>query len=352
MLISRLNDYWGDEIAKVEAKRNAHALWVKISNVPPDFSRLDTRNLLEDWGILHNQVGRDENGYKVQCQTEEDRVNLLKYHGTKIDNHRIDIQRMRLRMTPNEIFEYIAERLESVEGGRDFRRQAQMEYGRPSHMNAVEVLPAKEETKTVQVDNTAHVQSPRDAPRSPVQRDNRQRKAQVPPERSSRPPQRTDSRAPPSRDPPRRDPSPAPRGNGQQNQWQSQTYRPPHTHANEGPPRPRENQREQRAPEYSRGRDQTPRDYQRDYSRDYQRQPSRSNSAPPTRESFGQAQRDNRQPPRDNPNVRVNQTSAGRRQGRSQSPTIDVIYPFKPAAHNRNPQVNAVSQARGPRIQS
>ena len=315
LILAQLNRYWGDEVAKAESRKNTGEHWVKMLNLPHEMTRAELETILRRWDLVPRRVNKIDNGFMVSFDMESDRAKLLRYQNYRVGDSRISLSRARVKLTPTEIFDFISDRLQTLEGAEDLRRAMHVNYDERGSMHAVDVMPARREEKVVVVDPPAREEAPEKSTRNTVNRD-------PPPSRPPQPkprPHRSNSPAV------SQSTNPAPRRNDSPHQNQvttPQTPQPPlRTNSvprGEGPNR---TDWGQRPSNQFRGRDPNPRP-------PYNTQSNR----PPF-------------------NSQINQTSGEK----SLAPTKvseEPYYPFKPSGLNRQPTVNAVYQAPGPRVQT
>ena len=152
LLMAQLPRYWGDEVAKAEGKKNAGGHWVKITNTPPEMRKTEiTRILRKEMECEPCKVIRADNGFKVSLAEEDDRTQLLKKDGFKIDGRRISMTRARVKMSPEEIFAFVADRLQTAEEAEEMRRIRPDYYESGSGMHSLEAEPPRKEEKSATV---------------------------------------------------------------------------------------------------------------------------------------------------------------------------------------------------------
>ena len=122
LLIAQLPTYWTTEVAKEESKKDLLGHWVKITDTP-DLSKKDMEHILKN--LLRariQELQKVDNGFRVSLKSESEQTKLLKMHGAKINGKVIKITRHQPRMTPDEIFAFVATRLRTKETAMDVKR--------------------------------------------------------------------------------------------------------------------------------------------------------------------------------------------------------------------------------------
>ena len=305
--MAQLNRYWGDEIAKAESRKNAGEHWVKMLNLPTEMTRRDLEDILRDWDLVPRRVNKIENVFMFSLDMESDRAKLLRYHNYKVGENRIAISRARAKLTPTEIFDFISDRLQTLEQAEYMRRAVHGYYEDRGGMHAVDITPTTRPDRVTVVDPPQREASTPQPTQTPMNRDPlpmRQSLPKLRPTRSNSPVNTTPSvDRPRIAPPPVTDVRPKPPAPSSNNRSNSNTR-------NEGPGR---TDWGQRPSNQFRGRDDTP-------------QPTYTSQ--------------------------INQTSGERAPPPSANPPTEVYYPFRPASHNRPPAVNTLYQAPGPRVQT
>ena len=122
LLIAQLPTYWTTEVAKEESKRDLRGHWVKVTNTP-ELTKRDMEYILKtQLKCRLQEVQKIDNGFRVSLKSESEQTKLLKMHGTKIEGRPMKITRHQPKMTPDEIFQFVATRLRTTEGALDVKR--------------------------------------------------------------------------------------------------------------------------------------------------------------------------------------------------------------------------------------
>jgi len=121
LLIAQLPEYWSNEVAKEQAKKNSGSRWAKITNLP-DVTRDELEETLLGIGCRPKRIRKVENGFLVKCFEDDDQNKLLRLDGGKMAGHRVKVMRTKVKLTSEEIFRFVADRLQTMEDAMDLRR--------------------------------------------------------------------------------------------------------------------------------------------------------------------------------------------------------------------------------------
>ena len=211
LIMAQLPSYWGNEVAKAESKKNSGGFWVKITNLPSEMTKSNLRRTLRGIDCEPRNIIKTDNGFLVSLDDEDDRSQLLKKDGHRVEGHRIGLSRARVKLSPAEIFALIADRLQTSEYAEDMRRTIQGYHGEGTQMHAVEVEhtppndpPRRPEKPSVEIP------AAKPPPRQPEKRDTPPPR---PDQQKNRPPRNDSPGNRPANPQPQRDPSPSRPGN-------------------------------------------------------------------------------------------------------------------------------------------
>ena len=343
LLMRKLPPYWVNEVAKEEGRKNRKGRGVKITNQPPEMTKADLIRLLgEDLGCTPKRVLRADNGYMVSFEEEEDRTQLLRQNGVRIDGRPLGLSRARMKLTSAEIFSYITDRLQTEEEA-EMRQSRRDPKGWGGGMHAVEkITPPREERVSV----VAPQETENPAPK-PSEKTQRSRSA-PPPQPPS--PRQQYNRSEPSGSSNRPNPVPPP----PTSQWQNNQH---------GRWQGRENSQQNRwqgSEGNQQGQWQRREDSQQNQGQSGGNQQGRwqggsqqnSRNAPMDRRAWG-SQGPGRYggggPADQNSQNRTAQTNSV--EGREDEERLDPNYPFKPSGVRKYGPIPPVNSAPGVRIQ-
>ena len=93
----------------------------------------------------------------MQCEDEEDRTHTLKLEGAKIEGRRMKVSRTKVKMTCDDIFRFITERLQTQEEAEEMRRMIGTQHAHDGNddgavrvMSGEQLVIEKEEKKPEQ----------------------------------------------------------------------------------------------------------------------------------------------------------------------------------------------------------
>ena len=122
LIFQQLNDHWNQEITREEARLNAKGYWSQIDNTDKH-TAAEMQRILEGLEIDFRKVIVWGDGFKVLHDAEEDREKLLTLEGTQVGEGRPwRISRSRIRMTAEQIFKFVTDRLQCREEAHDRKR--------------------------------------------------------------------------------------------------------------------------------------------------------------------------------------------------------------------------------------
>ena len=121
LLFVQLPQYWANEVGRENSRRSNGKYWIKITNLP-DMTRADVMNVLAELNCLPKEVIKQDSGFLVRCTDEEDQTHAVKVSGAKIDGRSIKITRTKFKMSADDIFKFVTERLQTTEETEDLRR--------------------------------------------------------------------------------------------------------------------------------------------------------------------------------------------------------------------------------------
>ena len=120
LICQNLPPAWIEKIVDEEAKRNRNKPWAKVTNTP-DMSAGDLKDVLLGEEIEIKEVKNAEGGFNVLCANEAARTRLLEYHNQSLGGKIVRVSRISMRMTGDEMFEWILEKLKVHEEAESLR---------------------------------------------------------------------------------------------------------------------------------------------------------------------------------------------------------------------------------------
>ena len=138
LIFSQLDPYWSGELTKEESKRSTGTFWVRLLNLP-DMTADQLYKIMRDHRCHPIKCMKSDNGFLVRVKSEEDRDRAIKLEGHTIKGQRIKVQRAKPKLSPEEIFSFIADRLQTKEEHDDLRRELQPPRTDHYHSNVHEV---------------------------------------------------------------------------------------------------------------------------------------------------------------------------------------------------------------------
>jgi hypothetical protein len=110
LLLRNLPVFWIQQLKIEKNKRQRSRFWVKLTNAP-DMSAGELREALEEAGRRVKGVRATDGGYLILAEDEEGQVALEGMSGHMIGDHTVKISRTQIKMTGDEILDWMDERL-------------------------------------------------------------------------------------------------------------------------------------------------------------------------------------------------------------------------------------------------
>ena len=122
LIFKALPEHWGTKVKEEEHRRSRSKLWVKITNIPTEVSTTELREACAAEGITIKEVKNTDGGYLVRVGTEDAKSAILALNGVELMGKNIKIGTTQIKMTGEDIFAFIEEKLQITEEARELSR--------------------------------------------------------------------------------------------------------------------------------------------------------------------------------------------------------------------------------------